>query len=280
MVPMIIQIFLLICVIQIIYNPLTHILSLDGSIIDRLIKAYSATCSVDPSGNSIQLAVVKAIQDGFFVDGVDLSGIKALDMNFLGFDLSAVPITAGGKMMLVPLIAGASSLSLSLFQNKMNPIQAEQGKVGTVITNAVSVGISLILGGFVPAGIGLYWIFSNIFTMLQQVILNMIISPKKHIDYEHLEKTKAELAKLEEIGSQNSKENAKRSKSDYKRFFSVANKHLVFYSERDGFFKYYERLINYLLSHSNVIIHYITKTTNLSKKSEKLEKIINTTTNN
>ena len=258
MVPMIIQIFLLICVIQIIYNPLTHILSLDSSVIAKLIKTYSEICSVDPSKNSVQLAVVKAVQDGFTVDSIDLSGIKALDMSFLGFDLSSVPLSAGGKMMIVPLFAGISSLALSLFQNKMNPIQAEQGKVGTIITNVISVGISLILGGFVPAGIGLYWICSNIFTMLQQVILNVIINPQKHIDYERLEKTKTELAKLENIGTENSKENAKRSKNDYKRFFSVANKHLVFYSEKSGFYKYYERLIKYLLFHSNIIIHYIT----------------------
>ena len=32
--------------------------------------------------------------------------------------------------------------------------------------------------------------------------------------------------------------NAAREKADYKRFFSVANKHLVFYSENNGFYKY------------------------------------------
>ena len=275
-VPMIIQIFLLLCVIQIIYNPLTHILSLDGSIITKLINAYSAICSVDPAKNSIQLAVVKAVQEGFVVDSIDLSGIKALDMSFLGFDLSAVPVSSGGKMFLVPLFAGASSLALSLFQNKMNPLQAEQGKTSRFITNAVSVGISLILGGFVPAGIGLYWIFSNLFTMLQQLLLNAVINPKKHIDYERLEETKQELAKLEKIGAENSKENAKRSKSDYKRFFSVANKHLVFYSEKNGFYKYFDKVIAYLLSHSNIIIHYVTsdpddKIFELAEREEKIK---------
>ena len=275
MVPMIIQIFLLICVIQIIYNPLTHILSLDSSVINTLVNAFNETVSADVSKNSVQLAVVKAVQEGFFVSGIDLGSIKALDMNFIGFDLSATPISSVGIMYAVPLAAGASSLALSLFQNKMNPIQAEQGKVSTIITNAISVGISLILGGFVPAGIGLYWIFSNLFTMLQQVILNAIINPKKHIDYKRLEETKEELNKLESIGSVSSKENVKRAKADYKRFFSVANKHLVFYSEKNGFYKYYERLINYLLAHSNIIIHYITSDPddNIFKLAEKENKI-------
>ena len=96
MVPMIIQIFLLMCVIQIIYNPLTHILSLDRGVIDSLIKSYSEIGSIDAGKNSIQLLAVKAVQDGFTVGGIDLTGIKALDMGFLGFDLSVTPISAGG----------------------------------------------------------------------------------------------------------------------------------------------------------------------------------------
>ena len=46
--------------------------------------------------------------------------------------------------------------------------------------------------------------------------------------------------------------------ADYKRFFSVANKHIVFYSENNGFYKYFEKVIDYLLAHSNLTIHYIT----------------------
>ncbi len=276
LVPMVIQIFLLMCVIQIIYNPLTHILSLDRGVIDSLVSAYRDTLSSDAGGNSIQLFATQAVQNGFTVDGLDLAKINSLDLNFLGFNLAATPLSAGGKMLLVPLTAGLSALALSLFQNKMNPIQAEQGKAGTFITNAISVGISLILGGFVPAGIGIYWICSNLFTMLQQLILNAIINPKKHIDYDRLEKSKEELSKLEGIGSENSKENKARSKRDYKRFFSVANKHLVFYSEKNGFYKYFERLINYLLSHSNIIIHYVTSDPDdsifaLAEKEEKLK---------
>ncbi len=260
MVPMIIQIFLLICVIQIIYNPLTYILSFDKSTISQLITSVCNDFALDADSNSIQLSVVKAIQEGFALSGFEeyIAKIQALDMSFFGFDLSATPFSVGGKMLVVPFITGGSALLLSLFQNKANPLQAEQSKANTLFTNAVSVGISLVLGGFVPAGIGLYWICSNLFTMLQQVILNVIINPKKSIDYEHLNKTKEELKKLESIGTENSKENAKRSKADYKKFFSVANKHLVFYSEKSGFYKYYEKLIDYITAHSNVIIHYVT----------------------
>ena len=29
----------------------------------------------------------------------------------------------------------------------------------------------------------------------------------------------------------------------YKRFFSIANKHLVFYSEKSGFYKYFKEVL-------------------------------------
>ncbi len=266
LVPMVLQIFLLICVIQIIYNPLTHILSFDKSLIDTLVAAVCSAFGLDPESNSIQLSVVNEIKNGFTVNGVDTQSISALKTSFLGFDLSAIPLTARGKMLAVPVIAGLSALCLSLFQNKMNPLQAEQSRLSQIGTNAVSVGISLILGGFVPAGIGLYWICSNVFTMLQQLLLNVIINPKKNIDYERLEKSKEELERLNSIGKKSSPkfgdENYRREKADYKRFFSVANKHLVIYSENNGFYKYFSKLIDYLLANSNVVIHYVTSDPN------------------
>jgi len=78
------------------------------------------------------------------------------------------------------------------------------------------------------------------------------------VDYSELEKSKQELKEIENLGTKVSKEDKLREKADYKRFFSVANKHLVFYSEKSGFYKYYEDLINELLKRSNLMIHYIT----------------------
>ena len=100
------------------------------------------------------------------------------------------------------------------------------------------------------------------FTILQQFLLNKIIDPKKHIDYEALEQSKQALAELENLGGKRNlfshDPDAKREKADYKRFFSIVNKHVVFYSEKSGFYKYFQDTIAYLLSHSNLVIHYVT----------------------
>ena len=183
-----------------------------------------------------------------------------LNTRFLGFDLSVTPTAAGGIHLLIPLLAGLAALILSLCQNKLNPLQASQGKAAQFSSMAVSVGISLVLGFTVPAGVGFYWIWSNLFTIAQQLLLNKLRPPEKEIDWAELEASRKELAAYADTGSETvrSREEKHREKEDYKRFFSVGNKHLVFYSEGSGFYKYFERIMNWILENSKLTIHYVT----------------------
>lgn len=190
--------------------------------------------------------------------------IRIVNESLSGTSLSLVPSVKKGMTLLMPLAAGVSAYILSIVQDRINPLQREQSRASQISTMMVSVGISLFLGAFVPIGVGLYWICSNLFTILQQLFLNAIIPPKKYIDYEKLQKSKKALEELNKVGRPNGRKlfskdpNRRREKADYKRFFSIANKHLVFYSEKSGFYKYYESVINELLRRSNIIIHYIT----------------------
>ena len=172
--------------------------------------------------------------------------------------LQQMPSEIGGLAWLMPLLAGLAALALGFAQNKLNPLQREQNKAEQWFSNGFSIAISLCLAAFVPLGVCVYWIFSNLFTILQQPLLNLIINPKKHIDYDALEESRRELSQLKTMQASQSKEAKKREKADYKRFFSVANKHLVFYSEKSGFYKYFKDVIDFLLEKSNVIIHYVT----------------------
>jgi len=172
--------------------------------------------------------------------------------------LSVPPAQAGGMTLLMPLAAGGSALLLGLAQNQFNPLQREQSRASQWATNGVSIGISLLLGAFVPVGVGVYWIASNLLTIGQQLVLNAVMPARNYVDYESLEQSKQELAGIDSLSSRVSKEDRQREKADYKRFFSIANKHLVFYSEKSGYYRNYKALIEQLLSSSNVVIHYIT----------------------
>lgn len=177
--------------------------------------------------------------------------------------LGMVPFTDGGISWLMPLFAGISAIIMGFAQNRINPLQKEQGRAEKNATNGLSIGLSFVLGIFVATGMGFYWVCSNIMSIAIQALCNLIISPKKHIDYADLDASRAELADLEALDGNDRKwyqrnPLAKREKTDYKRFFKTINKHIVFFSESSGFYRYFQGIIEWLLAHSDVIIHYVT----------------------
>lgn len=185
-----------------------------------------------------------------------------IDMNFIGVDLSLVPGVEGVRLIWSPVVAGFSAWLLCVAQNASNVLQSEQSNLNKYGLMAFSVGLSLYLGWFVSVGVALYWTAGNVLAILQLYLLNWAINPKKYVDYEALEKSKKELERLGNIGGGKRRRfndpDARKERQDYKRFFSVVNKHLVFYSEGSGFYKYYKGIIEYLLDNTNLVIHYIT----------------------
>lgn len=186
----------------------------------------------------------------------------AINMDFFGVNLSFVPNDERGWFVLSPLIAGFSAWLLCVAQNAANVLQSEQSKANKYGTMALSVGLSLYLGWFVAVGVAIYWVASNLMAIAQQYLLNWAINPKKYVDYERLQESKEELEKLQQLGKEQkkkaSREDLKRERADYKRFFSVINKKLVFYSESNGFYKYFGDIVEYILNNTNITIHYIT----------------------
>ena len=175
--------------------------------------------------------------------------------------IACVPWMDGGLSWLMPLFAGAAAWLLGYSQNIFNPLQHEQTRAQQLVTNGISICISLFLGCFVAAGVGLYWATSNVFSIVVQWCENLCMPPKRHVDYPALRRSQAELRKFEEDlrrKSVVSPEDRRREKADYRRFFKVANKHLVFYAEGGGYYKYFKSVVEWLLEHSNVTVHYVT----------------------
>ncbi len=181
--------------------------------------------------------------------------------------LGMVPVEDGGISWVMPLLAGLSAIIMGFAQNRINPLQREQSRMEKNTTNGLSIALSFVLGIFVAAGMAFYWICSNLTSIAVQALCNAIIKPKKYIDYEDLNTTRDELEALNSLSKKTTKwyqrdPLAKREKRDYKRFFKTVDKHIVFYSERSGFYKYFEGAIQWLLAHSDVRIHYVTNDPN------------------
>lgn len=172
----------------------------------------------------------------------------------------------GISLIWSPIIAGLAALILCIAQNKSNVLQAEQSKMNKYGMTIFSVGLSLYLGWFVAVGTAFYWVCSNLLAVLQMYICNWIVRPRRFVDYDRLEESRKQLSELQSIGKKKKEsyfsENRRKERADYKRFFSVVNKHLVFYSESNGFYKYFNGFIEYILSNTNITVHYITSDPN------------------
>ena len=177
--------------------------------------------------------------------------------------LGMVPIEDGGASWVMPVLAGFSAVALGCAQNHINPLQREQTRAEKNMTNGLSIALSFVLGVFVACGMAFYWICSNLSAILVQVLCNVCIKPKKHIDYDDLADARAEMEELEALEPGQPKwyqhdPLRKRERADYKRFFNVVNKHIVFCAESSGFYKYYQGAIEWLLANTDVRIHYVT----------------------
>ena len=285
LIPLFIQIFLLLGLVEVINKPITYIADVPKEKVKELSEvALQRHSELDPESSSIELTVFEDIKKNNYsedynrvIDNKTRKSIKKINMKFLGINLSWIASNKKGISWLVPIFAGLSALLLCIFQNAINVLQAQQSKFNKYGMMIFSVGLSLYLGCFVVAGVALYWVFSNIFAIIQQILLNAFINPKKIVNYEDLEKTTKELKEMEKSNKiHQTKEQKKKEKQDYKKFFSVVNKHLVFYSESNGFYKYYKGIIEYLLNNTNITIHYITSDYNdkifeLEKKNKQIK---------
>jgi YidC/Oxa1 family membrane protein insertase len=268
MLSVLLQVPLVLGIINVVYNPLQHLFHLGKETI-ALLGAHTAelTGAAD-LGYAAQLHVIDAMQGNPAafqsiaptIAGYEriLADVLSFDRSFMGFDLLGIPsLTNIDSLILIPLLSGISALIMCVMQNKLNVLQREQGAFGKWGMTAVLVAFSTYFAFIVPAGIGLYWIAGNLLSIVVMVVCNWVYNPRKYIDYEN-RRQRAPLTAEEKREKRLAQKAQKiRAKADSKRFFSI-EKQLVFYSEGSGFYKYFSRLIDYITSHSDLVVHYVT----------------------
>ncbi len=268
MIPLALQIPLIFGLLDVIYNPLTHILHISSDVISKFEEFI---CNIENISldalSQPELAVLRYAQNPTYapqmeaISKSDFATLQTLNTSFLGIDLSAIPTLTVNLLILIPLIAGLSAFIMCYFQNKVNVLQLEQGFVGRWGTTIVMVAISTFFAVTVPAGVGIYWTFGNLFAIPVMYLMNVIYDPKKYIDY----KTLGMLKEKAKQDHETEKQNAKLSKKYYKEITKdeiIQKMELVFYSEQSGFYKYFENIINGILENSDITIYYITSDPN------------------
>jgi YidC/Oxa1 family membrane protein insertase len=264
--PLLVQIPIILGLINVIYNPLQHLMRLNPAVISELTAKAAellgkAGQDLGYSGQILVLEEMRKTPDAFagLADAAAaLRDAAALHMDFLGINLSVTP-SAGNVTMIIPILSGVSALALCIVQNKYNVLQENAGFVSKWGMTIFLVAFSAYFACVLPGGLGLYWTAGNLISIPVLGVCNLIYNPKKYIDYAAMAERHKETPEEKTAARIMKKKLAARSKEDMRRFFAKDNqRELVFYSEANGFYKYFKGYIEHILAGSDLTIHYVT----------------------
>lgn len=215
--PMLVQMLVLFSVIAVIYKPLTYVQQVPDAQINTCISVAVENMDENNKEHKNQIAqmqneksyyrelylfnyidtnreeMVSRLMSEHKMDEVDATAALALiektgsEFSIFGKSLLEVPTSYGIMPNWTWLIVLASGLSaflssmLSMHYSKAT-MSKEQQQMGGCSTNAMMYMMplmSLVFSFTVPAGVAVYWTFSNLLAMLQTVILNSMWNPAK-----------------------------------------------------------------------------------------------------
>lgn len=225
--PMLIQFPILFGMLDVIYSPIKHMLRLPTETISKAIEiATNVLGASGMSAYSKEISVLNAIKINPtpFIEGLGAdvaSKISNFDFSLFGLFLGEQPsLTPGDKpivlyiiLLMIPILSGITSLMMSMVTKQSTSATTEGQMAGMqnsmmLMMPLMSVWISFI----VPAGVGIYWLISNILSTLQAIVLNKVMNPAAEIA-----KAKAEEAEMRERERQERIEQKKKNKEENKK---------------------------------------------------------------
>ena len=184
-----------------IYSPLKYVLHLSDVEDAAPTETYTAVGGADTTGR-VQLGILTKFTEitGKLPAGFDQTitdSIRTFKETFsiFGIDLTQTPSefkTLGEPiLLLIPVLAGLTAFLSAGFtylkQRKTNPEMAKNPTMGCM--TFMSPVISIVFAVTLPAGIGFYWIISNILSFIQLVVLSAIYKPETIIAAQMIDET-------------------------------------------------------------------------------------------
>lgn len=200
---LVITMIVMIGLYEVIYRPLTCVLNFSTETVEKLKTALGIV--VDATGKNANTARMAELQilNKFSENPDKITGILNAEQigtlekfkenfNIFGVDLSLTPDKNDISVLwIIPVLAFLTAMASSIFmyfrQRKQNPEMAKNPTMGCM--TFMSPVMSLVFTFMFPAGVGVYWIISNIFAFVQQVVLTALYSPKKVIAQQMVDET-------------------------------------------------------------------------------------------
>lgn len=132
-----------------------------------------------------ELVVINIIKDGFTlpfekIDSKLVSEIQDFNYTLLGFGLGVYPSTKN-LTVLIPIISFVTQLVCTFVSNyftKKNNPSVQMGGGMKMMMYVMPLFSLFIAFGF-PAGLGIYWIYSGILSLVQIIVLNLVYTPDR-----------------------------------------------------------------------------------------------------
>lgn len=189
--PMLFQFVLLFGLIGAIYYPLSNFLTGITEAEIKLLSDAVAKISSSKFATSSHLAELLIIQNIDQLQGIPgvsqatYDAIANVNFDFFGlFSLGDVPKGHGLHVIwAIPVLSFLSSLATGIYshikQKKSNPAMANNPTMGCMMFGMPLFSLYFVVN--YPAGIGIYWIASSIFSFIITVVVGHFYSPKKTI---------------------------------------------------------------------------------------------------
>lgn len=188
--PLFIQFPILFGLIDVIYNPLKHMLRFPSEAITKAVEISNSVLGTGGAHvSSQQLGVISAYQadpGAFSVLGTEfgqdlLDRLANFDLTFFGLNFAQTPHWGLNLLVLIPIISGLTSFLLSLQSMHNMKIQQQDQAGGGMMKSMMYIMplFSVFFAFSVPAGVGFYWIVSNVVSIGQSALLNKMYDPRK-----------------------------------------------------------------------------------------------------
>lgn len=229
--PMLLQLPILWGLYGIIRMPLTHVLGIGEEAVTALTTAVQSLGEASARTAAYAETLVISRLTELLEANPDLvtkfpeaiQKIQAFDFRIFGIDLGTIPSTETFRnwaeasteaklVLLIPILSGITSLMTSVLsqvrQKKTNPDAQMQGMGCMMLSMPL---MSLWFTFQFPAGMGMYWILSNIFAFFQTLILGHFYAPRKtvaqHMVAETIERRSYEKAKKSAADKEKNEQN-------------------------------------------------------------------------
>jgi len=199
---MFIQLPIIYGLIDVVYRPLTHILRFSGETVNAIKTAVTAAGLKAQNSLAIEMEIlgnaekykseiISAVGEGTY------NKILTIDTDLFGIiNLGETPEWVLNWLILIPIFSLLTALLTSFISMKMT--QQGTDAQGKGCSYAMMFGMPFMSAYFsflVPAGVGLYWIISNILSGVQSIVLRKIITPEKYAQMLENDKKKGKKAK-------------------------------------------------------------------------------------